>query len=69
MADIEHGTTELAYFSSGQYISVFLEIDGLRFTRPYSLSSAPYESLGANGFYQITVKAVHSAPGSQQSDS
>ena len=57
--DTENGTEELAYFSSGQYISVFLQINGLNFTRPYSLSSAPKESLnGKDGFYQITIKAA-----------
>ena len=58
-ADAERGTTNLAYFSSGQYITVFLEINGQKVTRAYSLSSAPYESLGANGYYQITVKAAN----------
>lgn len=57
-ADVERGTQELAYFSSGQYITVFLEINGLKVTRAYSLSSAPYESTGHNGFYEITVKAA-----------
>jgi len=56
--DKENGTESLAYFSSGQYITVFLEINGLKVTRAYSLSSAPFESLGENGFYQITVKAA-----------
>lgn len=54
----ENGTKQLAYFSSGQYITVFLEINGLKVTRAYSLSSAPYESLGENGYYQITVKSA-----------
>lgn len=52
------GTSQLAYFASGQYITVFLEINGLKVTRAYSLSSAPYESLGENGYYQITVKSA-----------
>lgn len=52
------GTAKLAYFSSGQYITVFLTINGMKVTRAYSLSSAPYECLGENDFYQITVKAA-----------
>ncbi len=56
--DKEKGCQELAYFSSGQYITIFLKINNFNFSRPYSLSSAPKESLGPHGFYQITVKAV-----------
>lgn len=58
--DYQNGTSELAYFSSGQYVTVFLNIDGLKLTRAYSISSSPDESLFKNkenpGFYQITVK-------------
>ena len=57
-ADAERGTSSLAYFASGQYVTVFLEINGLKVTRAYSLSSAPYECTGENGFYQITVKSA-----------
>lgn len=56
--DSSKGTNQLAYFSSGQYITVFLEINGLKVARAYSISSAPYESLGETGFYQITVKSA-----------
>lgn len=54
--DKEKGTESLAYFSAGQYISVNVEINGLKFTRPYSLCSSPLESL--QGKYEITVKSV-----------
>ncbi|MCQ2771971.1 MAG: iron-sulfur cluster-binding domain-containing protein [Bacilli bacterium] len=54
--DPENGTTELAYFSSGQYLSISLEIGDLKISRPYSLSSSPKESL--DGIYTITVKRV-----------
>ena len=58
--DYQNGTSELAYFSSGQYVTVFLNIDGLKLTRAYSISSSPDQSLLKNkenpGFYQITVK-------------
>ena len=43
--DKEKGCQELAYFSSGQYITIFLKINNFNFSRPYSLSSAPKESL------------------------
>lgn len=62
VADKSKGTEELAYFSAGQYITIFLNINGLKITRAYSLSSAPCSSIsnrsGKIGFYQITVKAV-----------
>lgn len=54
--DPDSDTSELAYFRAGQYLSLKVEVDGVRITRPYSLSSAPYETLGADGFYEITVK-------------
>ncbi len=46
--DASRGTSELAYFASGQYVTVFITIDGLKFARPYSLSSSPREALGEN---------------------
>lgn len=58
IADISKGTEKLAYFASGQYITFFLTINGIKVTRAYSLSSAPYESLGEDGYYQITVKSA-----------
>lgn len=57
--DVSKGTEELAYFSSGQYLSFFIDINGLKVSRAYSLSSAPYESIGSNGFYEITIKSVN----------
>lgn len=52
----EKGTKSLAYFNAGQYLSVSLKIGNAVITRPYSLSSAPKDSL--NGFYQLTIKRV-----------
>ncbi len=49
-------TEELAYFRAGQYLSLKVGVDGVRITRPYSIASAPFEALGADGFYEITVK-------------
>ena len=45
---------ELPPFQAGQYISLFLEIDGIRTSRPFSISSPPNQS----GYYDITVKRV-----------
>lgn len=54
--DAARGTTELAYFSAGQYLTVFLDIEGMKLTRAYSISSSPKESL--EGKYVLTVKCV-----------
>ncbi len=45
-----------AHFSAGQYLSVSLEINGMKISRPYSISSSPKERL--LGEYVITVKRV-----------
>ncbi len=52
------GTTSLAYFSAGQYLSITLHIGDAIITRPYSLCSSPKDSL--NGKYQLTIKRVPS---------
>ncbi len=41
-------------FMAGQYIALFLEIGGIRTSRPYSISSQPNQT----GFYDITVRRV-----------
>ena len=50
----EMGTTSLAYFRAGQYISVALKIGGATLCKPYSLCSGPKEAL--EGVYRITVQ-------------
>lgn len=55
-ADQEKGTENLAYFSAGQYLTVFLDIEGMKITRAYSMSSSPKEAL--EGKYVLTVKYV-----------
>lgn len=45
-----------AYFSAGQYLSISVNIEGKNYTRPYSISSSPKNSL--EGFYNLTIKAV-----------
>ncbi len=56
VADPDFDTRGLAYFRAGQVLSLKVEVDGVRITRPYSISSAPFEALGADGFYEITVR-------------
>ena len=55
-ADSEKGTKSLAYFSAGQYFTVFLDIEGMKLTRAHSISSSPKEAL--EGKYMLTVKSV-----------
>jgi ferredoxin-NADP reductase len=54
--DPESGTSELAYFRAGQYLSLKVTVNGVRITRPYSISSAPFESQGTYGFYELTIR-------------
>jgi ferredoxin-NADP reductase len=56
--DPNSDTGELAYFRAGQYLSLKAEVDGNGITRPYSISSAPHEALGPDGFYEITVQKI-----------
>ncbi len=58
MPDRSRGTQALPYFRAGQYLSIKAEVAGARITRPYSISSAPFESLGQDGFYEISVRRV-----------
>jgi len=43
-------------FQSGQYANFRLEIGGSTLTRPYSISSAPYEARGEKPFFEITIR-------------
>ncbi len=54
--DEEKGTKECAVFLPGEYVAVYVDINGVHTSRPYSLSSTPVDAL--NGFYEITVKPV-----------
>ena len=58
MPDRSKGTPGLPYFRAGQYLSLKADVGGVRITRPYSISSAPFESLGQDGFYELTVRRV-----------
>ena len=52
--DKDKGTSKLAYFRAGQYISLRLNIGSSSLTRAYSLCSSPKEAL--SGRYRILVK-------------
>ena len=41
-------------FLAGQYINLFLDVNGIRTSRPYSISSSP----GQTAYYDITVRRV-----------
>jgi len=41
-------------FQAGQYINIFVDISGVRTSRPYSISSSPAQ----RGYYDITVRKV-----------
>ncbi|MDD4120501.1 MAG: iron-sulfur cluster-binding domain-containing protein [Clostridia bacterium] len=45
-----------AFFRAGQYVSLRLRIGDSVFTRPYSISSSPNDSL--KGFYSISIKGT-----------
>jgi ferredoxin-NADP reductase len=54
----ESETRELPCFRAGQYLSLKVKVDGARITRPYSISSAPFEASGPEGFYEMTIRRV-----------
>lgn len=54
--DPERGTSECALFSAGQYLNVFLDIEGMKVNRAYSISSSPKNA--REGFYELTIKTV-----------
>ena len=51
-------TRVLPYFRAGQYLSLKASFDGARISRPYSISSAPFEASGPEGFYEITIRRI-----------
>ncbi len=54
--DEKRGTSSLAYFGAGKYLTVFEEIEGMKITRAYSISSKPADTL--KGRYMLTIKRV-----------
>lgn len=47
-------TGYLPPFQAGQYVNIFTVIDGVRTSRPYSISSSPRQ----RGYYEITVARI-----------
>ena len=47
-------TIKLAYFKSGSYVSLFVNVDNNIVSRAYAISSSPSEAL--KGVYRITIK-------------
>ncbi|MBR4727959.1 MAG: iron-sulfur cluster-binding domain-containing protein [Clostridia bacterium] len=47
---------KLPFFYAGQFMALDFEIDGAVISRPYSISSAPYQARQENGFVEITVR-------------
>ena len=43
-------------FQAGQYVSFRFRIGGSELTRPYSISSAPCEARGEDGYIEVTVR-------------
>ncbi len=43
-------------FQSGQYANFRMPLGSSLLTRPYSISSAPYEARGENPFFEITIR-------------
>ena len=54
------GTTSLAYFRASQYVSVNLEINGQKTSKPYTIRSNPKDALGTeNTKYILTIKRTN----------
>ena len=43
-------------FQSGQYVNFRLEIGESKLSRPYTISSAPFEARGEHPFFEITIR-------------
>ena len=62
VADPTRGTESLAFFKAGAYLCVYLDVDGMKISRPYSISSSPKEAL--EGKYTLTIKRIPNGIGS-----
>ena len=52
----ESADGHLPVFQCGQYVSFRLKIGDSELTRPYTISSAPFEARGERPFFEITVR-------------
>lgn len=53
---ITFSAPKLPYFRAGQFLTLRLKIGDSLVTRPYSISSAPYQTRGENPIVEITVR-------------
>ncbi len=53
---ITFSAPHLPLFQAGQYLTLVLKIGNSRVTRPFSISSAPYQTRGENPIVEITVR-------------
>lgn len=58
LVPVDGAPGRLPPFRAGQYLSLKGNWNGGRISRPYSISSAPFEGLSGGGFYEITVKRL-----------
>lgn len=54
--DPARGTDHCAPFRAGQYLNIYLDIEGMKVNRAYSISSSPEDAKA--GFYELTIKYV-----------
>lgn len=54
--DPARGTDHCAPFRAGQYLNIYLDIEGMKVNRSYSISSSPQDA--KEGFYELTIKYV-----------
>lgn len=54
--DPARGTAECAPFIAGQYVNIYLDIEGMQVNRSYSIASSPKDA--RDGFYELLVKYV-----------
>ncbi len=52
----ESKTGHLPYFRPGQFLTIQLQLGKSYLTRPYSISSAPFETRGEKSYVEITVR-------------
>ena len=53
---LESTDGHIPVFQAGQYINFRLKIGDSLLTRPYTISSAPYEARGENGYVEVTIR-------------
>ena len=54
-------------FQAGQYVNFRLRIGGSELTRPYTISSAPCEALGKDGYFEVIIRRNRRSVGAPRS--